>query len=81
MIEVDITDASLLQAIEKSIEMGELKNSITGGEGNIAGFLGEILVADMTDWKITNTYDYDLVSPDGRKIDVKTKRTNYAPRE
>ncbi len=28
-----------------------------------------------------NTYDYDLVSDCGKRIDVKTKRTNYKPRD
>ena len=51
-----------------------LNNSITSGEGNLAGALGEILIADR--YKVLNefnTYDYDLVIKD-KTVDVKTKR-------
>ena len=56
----------MTMAHTKSIDMGILKNSITNGEGNLAGFIGEGLVfeylmnnAEMVSWE--NTFEYDLI--------------------
>ncbi len=62
--------------IEKAKELFEFKklnNSITEGDGNLAGALGEILVCEYYKGKQENTYDYDLIIK-SLKIDVKTKR-------
>lgn len=79
MIEVSITQNMISNAKAKAIEMGTLRNSITDGEGNLAGFIGEEIALSVIGGKITNTYDYDLVSKTGFKVDVKTKRTTVAP--
>ena len=41
MIEIQITDDIKTIAKNKANEMGRLRNSITDGEGNLAGFIGE----------------------------------------
>jgi hypothetical protein len=74
--EEDYANASLL-----ALELSRLNNSITNGNGNLAGFLGEIAVQKICDGKIIHSYDYDFILPDGRKVDVKTKRTTVPPRE
>jgi len=81
MIEVKLSSDIVHEATEKSAEMGRLNNSITGGAGNIAGFIGERIVADFLGEgaAIRNTYDYDIVFED-ITIDVKTKRTTVAPK-
>ena len=79
MIEYPITEAMLALAKENSREMGTLKNSITSGDGNIAGFLGELIALDILGASRKNTYDYDLVLSTGKTVDVKTKRTKYKP--
>jgi len=81
MIEVAITEEHLACARVLSEEMGMLNNSITKGEGNLSGFLGEVVVAELTNSRQANTYDYDLILPNGKTVDVKTKRTNYTPRD
>lgn len=81
MIEVKITEAHLEKAKVLADDLGELRNSITTGEGNLAGFVGEVIVAEVTGASHSNTYDYDLILPDSKTVDVKTKRTNYAPKE
>lgn len=83
MIEVDITDNMINRARKKAKEMGRLNNSITGGMGNLVGFIGEEVAAHVlrnSGKKVVeeNTYDYDLVV-DGIKVDVKTKSTSVAP--
>ena len=82
MKEISVTQEILEDAKKKASDMGRIKNSITKGDGNIAGFLGEFLCASLLPYgsKISNTYDYDIVSGD-KFIDVKTKRTKVAPRE
>ena len=79
MIEVQITDEMRTIAHNKEIEMGTLKNSITSGKGTFAGFLGEQIVVSLLNGTWENTYDYDVVLPDGTKTDVKTKRTGFTP--
>lgn len=79
IIEVEITKEMISQAKQRSEEMGVIKNSITKGEGNIAGFLGEEIANVALKGKISHTYNYDIIKDD-KKIDVKTKRCTSAPR-
>ena len=80
MKEISVTHEMLEDAKKKASEMGRIKNSITKGDGNIAGFLGEFLCASLIPKsKISNTYNYDIVSGD-KLIDVKTKRTKVKPK-
>jgi hypothetical protein len=79
IIEVAVSGDYLLKARKKAKELGSIKNSITNGEGNLAGFLGELVVASKMKAKLYNTYDYDLIDPDGNRIDVKTKRCVSPP--
>lgn len=72
MIKIIINDEHILQA-EKLFEFKKLNNSITEGEGNLSGALGEIIACEYFKGIQENTYDYDIVVK-GRKIDVKTKR-------
>jgi len=80
MFEVEVTQQHIQKAKILSEEMGQLRNSITSGEGNLAGFIGEVIVAEIIGASHSNTYDYDLVLQSGKTVDVKTKRTNYPPR-
>lgn len=80
MIEVKVTDAMLIAAREKAVEMGQLNNSITRGQGNLAGFVGEEIALHVMGGVAANTYDYDLVLADGTKVDAKTKRTSVEPK-
>lgn len=79
MIEVTITPTMLVEARDKAAEMGRLRNSITSGAGNIAGFIGEFIAQEVLGGALMNTYDYDLVLDNGTKIDVKTKQTSVKP--
>ena len=67
------------QAKTLANQMGAIKNSITKGEGNAAGFLAEIVVSDILKAKRKSTKDYDIIDKEGKTIDVKTKRTKVAP--
>jgi hypothetical protein len=67
------------QASREAAEMGAVHNSILGGAGNAAGTAAELVVAELIGATRANTKDYDLVMPDGVTIDVKCKRTQFAP--
>jgi len=79
LIEMPITKKMIEVARQKSIEMGKLSNSITEGEGNLAGFIGEAMVAHFFRVPLVNTFDYDVIYKN-LKIDVKTKRTTVEPK-
>lgn len=79
MIEVQITPEMVKEAQQKAKELGVLKNSITGGDGNVAGLLGEMVVVQATGATLSNTRDYDVVRTDGKTADVKTKRCTGKP--
>ena len=80
MIEVQVTDEQLIEARKQAVEMGKLHNSITRGQGNVAGFVGEIITAEILNGVQDNTFDYDIFLPKtGKTVDVKTKRTSVAP--
>lgn len=79
MIEIDITTKMKRRAWDRARKMGELKNSITYGAGNIAGFLGEELANSFIKGKIENTYDYDIKWKN-IKFEVKTKRCKSKPK-
>ena len=68
MIEVKISDEMLLAGRKKATEMGLLHNSILRGGGSVAGFLGEQIVLSVMGGKWDNSYDYDIVLDDGRKV-------------
>ena len=80
---IEVSDEQLYRA-NKRFEFNSLNGSITNGEGNLAGALGEIIVIDYLKEKGYNitdesTYDYDFIV-NTSKIDVKTKRQNYPPK-
>jgi len=81
MIEITPTKEQIEQAKREAKNLGSLSGSITRGAGNVAGFLGEIIVAELLAATRQNTYDYDMLDADGIKIDVKTKRCTSAPKE
>jgi hypothetical protein len=79
MIEIKLTKEIVKQCKDKANDIGKLNNSITKGQGNLAGIVGEYIVHKYlkdSEWK--NTYSYDLIH-ENKKIDVKTKRCNSKP--
>lgn len=80
MIEVEISNEMLIKARDKASEMGQLNNSILRGGGNVAGFLGEVIAAEVLNGMENNTYNYDMILDDGKTVDVKTKQTSVKPK-
>ena len=80
MIEIPVTYKMRETAKEMADDMGQLNNSIRQGEGNVYGFLGELVFADLTGAHHNNTYDWDVEMPHGPTVDVKTKCVTSPPR-
>jgi len=78
MILIKPTIPQIETAKRLAAEMGDLNNSITHGEGNVYGFLGELVVADYLGVPLCNTFDYDLIR-NGKRLDVKTKHCTSMP--
>jgi hypothetical protein len=79
MIEVTVKPHWKKAALKEAEKMGSLRQSITKGAGNQAGFIGERVVADYLNVKKANTYQYDLVAKKEKTYDVKTKRCKFKP--
>ena len=80
MIEItDIPQYILINAIKRSKKLGRLHNSITKGAGNIAGYIGQGLVARHLKAEDADTYEYDVIKDDIR-YEVKTKRCTSKPK-
>jgi len=80
MIEFKINKEDINKAQILAENLGELNNSITKGEGNVAGYIGQIKVLEIIPdtkpcLKKPDLYDFDIVFKNVFKIDVKTKRT------
>jgi hypothetical protein len=78
LVPIEITSDMVERALAKGCSMGELKNSITKGEGNGSGFLGEEMLKKYYAISSKNTFDYDMMFKD-KKLEVKTKRTSVPP--
>ena len=79
MIEIELSEDMVDECRPKANAIGRLNNSVTDGDGNLAGVVGEYVVhkyLNGSTWE--NTFDYDLIYRD-KKIDVKTKRTSVIP--
>lgn len=67
-------------AEQRSEKLGVLKNSITNGEGNIAGYIGQMLVNLYLKGSEPDVYNYDVIK-DNVRYEVKTKRCTGEPKE
>lgn len=77
---VKICDEWIREAEERGKKLGVLKNSITSGLSNVYGMLGERVVAHVVKGKLIDSRDFDVLSPTGAKLEVKSKKCLHAPR-
>lgn len=81
MLEVDITGPMRKRAKYYAEKLGTLQNSFTRGDGNIAGYLGELsYIEEFGGTWAKNDRDYDIVTINGLFADVKTKRCSGQPK-
>lgn len=79
MITVDLYDDMFVKAKHKSDLVGALNHSILAGQGNLVGFLGEIIAHQYIGGEVADSFDYDIIR-DGIRYDVKSKKTNVVPK-
>src|SRR5687768_8114590 len=77
--EIKIDKEMMITADWNANIMGPLKNSITGGEKNLIGFLGEQIVAKYLGIEALNTYNWDMMYKD-KYLEIKTKDTTAYPK-
>ena len=74
-VEVEYSHEDYAEACARGLNLGRLRNSITKGQSNVWGMLGEQIVAKFTGAVLANTYQYDLLTSNGKRLEVKTKKT------
>lgn len=67
------------QAHALGLAQPQLRDSIKSGHGAVAGYLGELVFLHLHGGRRADTYDYDVVLPDGQTVEVKTKLTGVEP--
>lgn len=76
-VEIMVTMDQYSRAEDRAEELGILRNSITKGKSNGWGMLGEEIIRDLLDCKDSDDiYNYDLKTPGGMRLEIKTKKTS-----
>lgn len=76
--ELTILPRHIFEAEHRAAKLGVLSRSITQGERNVYGYLGQILIRERIGALEVDGFDYDL-DKQGHTIDVKTEVCNSVP--
>ena len=76
---VQVTPAMAEQATAMANRIRNLRNSIREGEGAYIARLGELAVVQHVGGKIMDDHQYDVLSPKGKRIEVKATETTVVP--
>ena len=79
MLQLPFDNEMIRAATEWAENLGGIYNSITKGDGNYAGRLGELALAKHLGVEVKDHKDYDLIYNDS-KVEVKTKRRATKPK-
>ena len=80
MLKVDLTPAMIREAARLDAAMGELRNSIRQGQGNVAGILGELAFLKAYPEAVRiDSYDFDILL-NGKRVEIKTKDRTVQPK-
>jgi len=82
VIKVEVCAKTRAKARKEGTALGKLHGSVTGGRGNKAGMLGEILAHKMLGGERVGDkcFAYDLILENGLTVDVKTGRGEQEPK-
>ena len=78
MLQLPFDNGMIRAATDWAENLGGIYNSITKGDGNYAGRLGELALAKHLGVEVEDSKDYDIIH-EGKKIEVKTKRRAVKP--
>ena len=79
MLQLPFDNEMIRAATDWAENLGGIYNSITKGDGNYAGRLGELALAKHLGVEVKVHKDYDLIYNDS-KVEVKTKRRATKPK-
>jgi hypothetical protein len=79
MLQLPFDNKMIREATDWAENLGGIYNSITRGDGNYAGRLGELALAKHLNVEVEDHKDYDLIYNDS-KVEVKTKRRATKPK-
>lgn len=79
IVEVRITEEMRQRAEAGARALGVLKNSVTHGQSNIYGKMGELIAHRVVGGDYVDSRDFDIRLPGGRTADVKTKGRAVPP--
>ena len=80
MLQLPFDNEMIRAATEWAENLGGIYNSITRGDGNYAGRLGELALAKHLGVEVEDHKDYDLIY-NNSKVEVKTKRRATKPKQ
>ena len=79
MLQLPFDNKMIREATNWAENLGGIYNSITKGDGNYVGRLGEVALAKHLGVEVEDHKDYDLIYNDS-KVEVKTKRRATKPK-
>lgn len=79
IVQVEISEEMRQRADAMARELGVLRNSITHGQSNIFGKMGELVAHSVLGGHYIDDRDADIVLADGRAADVKSKGRAVPP--
>ena len=79
MLQLPFDNKMIREATNWAENLGGIYNSITKGDGNYVGRLGELALAKHLGVEVEDHKDYDLIYNDS-KVEVKTKRRATKPK-
>ena len=79
MLQLPFDNEMIRAATDWAENLGGIYNSITKGDGNYAGRLGELALAKHLGVEVKDHKDYDLIY-NGERVEVKTKRRATKPK-
>lgn len=79
MLQLPFDNKMIREATDWAENLGGIHNSITRGDGNYAGRLGELALAKHLGVEVEDHKDYDLIY-NGEMVEVKTKRRATKPK-
>ena len=79
MLQLPFDNKMIREATDWAENLGGINNSITRGDGNYAGRLGELALAKHLGVEVEDHKDYDLIY-NGEMVEVKTKRRATKPK-
>ena len=80
MLQLPFDNKMIREATNWAENLGGIYNSITKGDGNYVGRLGELALAKHLGVEVEDHKDYDLIYNDS-KVEVKTKRRATKPKQ